>query len=216
MATYLVLQNTYTTVECAVFRDSNLIQFLSIDKKIASADLIPCIKNLLESLHLTLTALDFIAVNQGPGPFTTLRVVIATANGLAFSTRLPLIGVDGLDALLQEFENPFYSTDVALLNAFNNDVYFAIKTEHGVRKGVQTIVTLVQEIMQTQGVIQFMGNGAHLYKEQLQIALGDRAAFAHPAPEVASINQIAMLALHKWQKGATPSKQLMPLYLKTL
>lgn len=216
MATYLVLQNTYHTVELALFKDSTLQASHFLDKMVASKLLIPELNNLLQSTNQALHDLDFIGVNQGPGPFTTLRVVITTANGLAFATGIPLIGVDGLDALIQEFESPAYATCVALLNAFNNDVYFGIKTEQGLRKGVQNIVTLTQELINTEGMIQLMGNGAQLYHNQLQSALNHRAVFTHPQQEVASINQIGLMALHARRQGATPSKQLQPLYLKSL
>lgn len=216
MATYLVLHNTYHSVEIALFKDSTLKASHSLDKMVASKSLIPELNNLLQSANQALSDLDFIGVNQGPGPFTTLRVVITTANGLAFATGIPLIGVDGLDALIQELETPAYGTCVALLNAFNNDVYFGIKTEQGLRKGVQNIVTLTQELINTQGMIQLMGNGAQLYHDQLQSALNHRAVFTHPQQEVASINQIGLMALHAWHQGVTPSKQLLPLYLKSL
>jgi hypothetical protein len=49
-----------------------------------------------------------------PGPFTTLRLVIATMPGISFSTA-PLVGVDGL-ATPQMSTNQDYPVTVALLN----------------------------------------------------------------------------------------------------
>ncbi len=53
----------------------------------------------LEACGLTLGDVTLLAVGLGPGPFTGLRVGLATIEGLAFATGLPVVGVSGLDAL---------------------------------------------------------------------------------------------------------------------
>src|SRR6478735_2358845 len=47
----------------------------------------------------TLDDVQLLAVGLGPGAFTGLRVGLATMQGLAFATGLPIVGVSGLDAL---------------------------------------------------------------------------------------------------------------------
>ena len=54
---------------------------------------------LLEPFGLTLADVDVFAVCVGPGAFTGLRVGIAPAQGLAFATGRPIVGVSALDAL---------------------------------------------------------------------------------------------------------------------
>ena len=54
---------------------------------------------LLAANHATLADVTLLAVGLGPGAFTGLRVGIATMQGLAVATGLPLVGVSGLDAL---------------------------------------------------------------------------------------------------------------------
>ncbi len=53
----------------------------------------------LDSLGLTLADVDVFAVCLGPGAFTGLRVGIAAAQGLAFATSRPIVGISALDAL---------------------------------------------------------------------------------------------------------------------
>jgi tRNA threonylcarbamoyladenosine biosynthesis protein TsaB len=53
----------------------------------------------LAAADLTVRDLTLLAVGLGPGPFTGLRVGLATIEGLAFATGLPVVGVSGLDAL---------------------------------------------------------------------------------------------------------------------
>ena len=54
---------------------------------------------LLAPAGLTLSEVNVFAVCLGPGAFTGLRVGIAAAQGLAFSTGRPIVGISALDAL---------------------------------------------------------------------------------------------------------------------
>src|SRR5471030_2525471 len=98
MKHYLSIQNTYTHVEMALFQDGQLINWVSEDKLRASKHFILLIAGLLQEHQIKFSDLSFVAVNQGPGPFTTLRVVIASVNGLSYATKIPLVGIDALDA----------------------------------------------------------------------------------------------------------------------
>src|SRR5687767_3976293 len=115
MTYFLALQNTYQNVEIALFKDSQILASTTLSKLQASSHSMPAIQELLKTNNLTLKDLSFIGASQGPGPFTTLRVVIATVNGISFSTGIPLIGVDGLDTFLDEQKDSRYPV-VALLN----------------------------------------------------------------------------------------------------
>jgi len=98
MAYFLGLQNTYDSVELGLFSEKpHLIDAHSLPKTQASSELILALAQFLQKHQLHFAQLPFIVVNQGPGPFTTLRTVIATANGLSFASAIPLIGVDALE-----------------------------------------------------------------------------------------------------------------------
>ncbi len=228
---FLAVQNTYKEFELALFQGYECIATLHEDNKLASKKLIPLLKELLSKNQKTLNDLSFIAVNQGPGPFTTLRTIIASVNGLSFATHIPLIGIDGLLALLEEYQNPEYPDTIALLNAFNKDVYFAIekpgkKIETGYKNiydfltdisgtppAVQNFKTNVQEVT-VQETIRFIGNGTDMYKDVIQEALQDNAYIPETIPQTCSINQIAKIGLAFWNKQQDLTDQLLPLYLK--
>lgn len=61
--------------------------------------LAPAIHRTLATLDLTPADLTAVAVTNGPGSYTGLRIGIALAKGLAAARRLPLIGVNTLDVL---------------------------------------------------------------------------------------------------------------------
>ena len=61
--------------------------------------LLPMVKNCLQEASVTPESLDLIAVTQGPGMFTPLRVGVVAAKTMAFVHNIPLVGVDVLESL---------------------------------------------------------------------------------------------------------------------
>lgn len=218
MKHYLSIQNTYTHLEMALFQDSQLINCVAEDKIRASKNFVLLIDSLLKEHHIKFSDLSFLAVNQGPGPFTTLRVVIASVNGLSYATKIPLVGVDALDALLFEHESELYPNTVALLNAFNQDVYFGVSRagQTNAPKGYKNIGTFLQELQASipNQTVRFVGNGAELYHKEITASFGAHAYIPTPMPQTASVNQIGIMGLEQWNKQENVTQELYPLYLK--
>lgn len=213
METFLAIQNTYHQVQMALCIDNRLSDVISLDKTVASKECLLALEKLLIQNSVSFTDLSYIAVNQGPGPFTTLRVVISTVNGLSFSSRIPLIGVNGMQALAHEFTA---IQKVILLNAFTGDVYYRIETNGSIFMGVAKAASTIQLVLEKipHNPILFLGNGITLYKELIATTFGDRAQFPNPLPETASLASIAQLASDYWVSKENISSQLQPLYYK--
>jgi tRNA threonylcarbamoyladenosine biosynthesis protein TsaB len=93
----------------------------------ASSRLIPDLLALLAQADLSLSDLDALVVGRGPGSFTGLRTACAVAQGLAFGTRLPVLGLDTLKALAPPVRAHDASATrvMALLDARMHQVYAA-------------------------------------------------------------------------------------------
>lgn len=61
-----------------------------------SRRLLPMVESLLKEADTDIAQLDYIAVTQGPGSFTGLRIGIAAAQGLAFALALPVVPISSL------------------------------------------------------------------------------------------------------------------------
>lgn len=57
-----------------------------------SSDLLPKIQETLEKNKIRLTDLTGILVSRGPGSFTGIRIGVTTANTLAWSLNIPVLG----------------------------------------------------------------------------------------------------------------------------
>src|SRR5438046_7850367 len=124
MTKYLAIQHTYDTFEIALFINHKLVDKISDDKRHTSKLFIPHLQQLLSKNAISFAELSFCAVNCGPGPFSTLRSIIASVNGLYASTNIPLIGIDGLDATFLEFYDSAYENTAVLLNTFIHASYY--------------------------------------------------------------------------------------------
>ncbi|HXL72919.1 MAG TPA: tRNA (adenosine(37)-N6)-threonylcarbamoyltransferase complex dimerization subunit type 1 TsaB, partial [bacterium] len=71
----------------------------------SSATLLPALQTLLVSQDLTAKDITAVAVALGPGSFTGIRVGIATAEGLAMPSHLPVFGISTLDGLAENLRS---------------------------------------------------------------------------------------------------------------
>lgn len=214
MAVFLAIHARYKDVQWGIFRDAHLIEAGADDNKKVSKNFIMLLDRLLKSHKLALSELSFIAAHQGPAPFTTLRVCLATVNGFAFATGIPLVGINGLEGLIDEHKSPDHVT-VVLLNAFCHEVYYAVhdpatdSVQYGYAPAELFISTVARD---HTGSIAFLGNGVEMYKQSIEQACGTRAQIMHQ--DLISLENIAHRALTAWSRNAV-HHQLMPVYLKS-
>ncbi len=89
-----------------------------------SVELLERIQRLVIECGHTMQSIEAIAVATGPGSFNGLRVALATAKGLAFALRVPLVGISTLDIIAaqqQQWRGPI----CAVLEAGRGELYAA-------------------------------------------------------------------------------------------
>ena len=226
---FISIQGSFQNFEISLFDNKNILA--SIQKKAvrASSILIPEIENLLKKHGLSLEDISFIAIDQGPGAFTSLRVTITLANALAFAQNIPLVGVDGLEALAQETIDSVATKEfevqptllVSLLNAYNKEVYFAIhKITNGliaIEKNYKNIDLLLRELSEkyVSESILFAGNAVDLYQDKIQETFKNKSIILEKSIDVCSSEKIGEMGLEQWNKKENVQKSLYPLYLKS-
>ena len=223
---YLSIQNSYNCLQLALFSQKACLQKVVLLGTRASSHLVLHVDDLLKKQGVTLLDLDFIAIDAGPGAFTSLRVAIASVNGIGFGHKVPLIGVDGLEALLQDDLEKASSNIkkitgvIGLLNAYNHDAYFClapVQEPNNKQKGCKKIYEVIKEAQQMfpDGNLLVIGNGALVFAAELQEAFGDRLVIDTPLQEVPSVERIALLGYQAWLEQKEKSYRITPNYLKT-
>lgn len=215
MTKFLVIHTRYKDVQIGLFNNNKLIDVTADDNKKISKNFLYLTNELLLKNNINLCELNFIAAHQGPAPFTTLRVSLASVNGLAFATHIPLVGVSGLKTFLNEYKSNVNLT-VALLNAFCKEIYYGIFDPETQEISIgyapaQEFIKNIADIF--NGNITFIGNGVDLYREFVYQYLDNRAIILDPLPEMVSLKALGEEAFIEWQNNKCV-EQIMPLYLK--
>ncbi|MBA2307650.1 tRNA (adenosine(37)-N6)-threonylcarbamoyltransferase complex dimerization subunit type 1 TsaB [Candidatus Dependentiae bacterium] len=232
MVVFLVIHARYKDVQWGLFKNGTLIEAAADESKKVSKNFLTMLGFLLQKHELSLSDLSFIAAHIGPAPLTTLRVSLATINGFSFAQGIPLVGVNGLEGLLDE-HSQLDRVTVALLNAFCQEVYYGIddpleghsqRTLHkeeplkastnsvsrgyGRARAEEFIPYLAKHY---PGPLSLVGNGVELYAALIETHLGKQACPL--SYDIVSLETIAHKGLAQWRQGII-DQQLIPLYFK--
>jgi len=132
--TVLAIDTATDAVIAAVLRrdDAGLIEVLAqrvtIDARAHAEQLTPNIVAAVADAGLTVAGIDAVVVGCGPGPFTGLRIGMATAAAFGHALGIPVYGVCSLDAIGGQTAGEV----LVLTDARRREVYWA-RYRDGVR-----------------------------------------------------------------------------------
>lgn len=96
----LALDTSTTQMGLALYDGSQVLaESIWTSSQYHTVELAPALAGLLTRCGLTMESVSALGVAIGPGSFTSLRVGLAFAKGLALARRLPLIGIPTLDVV---------------------------------------------------------------------------------------------------------------------
>lgn len=125
----------------------------------------PFIEKVLNEQGITTAQLDAVAVSEGPGSYTGLRIGVATAKGICYGADKPLIAVNSLQslAMLAIEEKPNVDLLCPMIDARRMEVYTALLDTSGTFTS-DVIAQIVDEQSYADLLerkrIAFFGNGA--------------------------------------------------------
>lgn len=158
-----------------------------------------------------------LAVSLGPGGFTSLRVGLATAQGLAMATGKPLVGCSAFEALVAGAEG-WQGAICPVLEARRGQVYAAFYQRQGaamheIIPGMVTTPDMLCTLVTERTL--FVGSGVRTYGAVFTATLGAQAVCLEGAPEgglAASVARVGHGRLGATTPTAWPA--LTPLYIR--
>lgn len=216
----LALETSAKSVSLAVTENGTLLAQAYQDRGLThSVTLMPLLDGMLKTAGLTLDDMDIIAVAQGPGSFTGIRIGVSAAKGLAWAKALPCCGVSTLEAMAYGVTD-FEGVVVGAMDARRQQVYNALfRTENGrvTRLCADRAVAMelvAEELAAIPEPKLIVGDGAVLLYDFLQKA-GIGYRLASPLHRQQSAAGVALAAEHLAAQGLTCSAQeLQPVYLR--
>lgn len=219
----LAIEASGLTAGCAVACDGKLIGDYNIQyQKTHSQTLVPMLDELKRMTELDLSTLDAIAITEGPGSFTGLRIGAATAKGIALVLDKPILPVPTVDSLAF---NLFGTQDLVcpIMNARRHQVYTGIYEERDkpVRLREQCAVSveeLAQDLNERGREVIFLGDGVPVYQSVLDelLKVPHRYAPGHLAMQRAASTAVLAELLYEEQgeRCLVSSDDFRPEYLR--
>lgn len=168
-------------------------------------------QEILKESSLTFQDLSAIAVSQGPGSYTGLRIGVSAAKGLCYSLDIPLIAVDTLQSLAMQV-NVSEGLIIPMIDARRMEVYSAIFNPKFEKiRNVEAQIIDKNSFSNMEQTIYIVGDCQEKLKTVLtgsNFVFLDKVIFP-------SANEMSFLSYSKYQKSDTVDVAYFePYYLK--
>lgn len=174
------------------------------------------VDRLLIDNGVSLSQLDAIAVTQGPGSFTGIRVGLSLVKALAYGVDIPVISLSSLRCLAQQAFRRLQSQQVlAVMDARLQEVYCgAYKNHAGVMKSTSPDTVMAISAWQApEGSWTVLGSGAALIKE-IHEKQNQVCTFTEEVHYPEALDLLALAQLDFQQGNLCSAHDLNDLYLQ--
>ena len=183
----------------SVIEDNKLICEYTINtKKTHSQKLMPMIENMLNISDININDIDLIAVCEGPGSFTGLRIGMSTVKAISHINKLPIVGVNSLEVLAANM-NLCDKKICSILDAQRTQVYYGkYKFESNQIVELNSIDVieideLLQELSDSGEEWVLVGEAVYKYEDKIKdLSNIYIAASSHNVNKASSLCAIAM------------------------
>ncbi len=213
----LAIDTSSLVLSCALAEPDKLVAEWTVQKRLThSEQLIPHLDEMMKEAGVEKSQIDGIAVSIGPGSFTGLRIGLATAKMASYIWKVPLVGVDTLEALAWNMAGA-QAFILPLVDAQRGNVYAALYGAfQDIWNEAPAEVAPIDEVMEAAvkhgGPIIAVGECADKYKEKLQAA---GILVAAPQNRCCRAGSVALAGLARLAKGEKDDPlQLLPNYIR--
>lgn len=219
----LAVECSATPCSAAVVEDGKIISSAFVNVKLThSQTLMPMVESVLKSAMLSINDIEGLAVSEGPGSFTGIRIGISAVKGIAAAKKIPCVGVSTLRAIAENFAD----TDCivcSVMDARCNQVYNALfDIKDGVIERIcedRAILCdeLAEEIkiltQKREKAVIIAGDGAEVFYPFVKEL--DNVMISNSAKRYQNAVGVALEAEKAFSRGETVSpNELLPVYLR--
>ena len=176
-------------------------------------------EDLLTQCGKTAADVTAVAVAEGPGSFTGIRIGVAAAKGFAWGREIPCYGISTLEAMAETL-SIWDGYICPVMDARRSQVYNALfKAEKGIITRVAedraiALADLAAELETLDGPIFLVGDGSNLTHKTLSGQIPTLVSPAEHRMHQRAVG-VAILAARQAKEGAAPSGgALTPNYLR--
>ncbi len=179
-------------------------------------ELAPAIQQLMARCAVQPGDLEALGVALGPGSFTSLRIGLAVAKGMALALHLPLVGVPTLDILASQVPTSDLPL-VTLLQAGRGRLavnFYTTVMGSGWQSHSDAKVMTVDELSDAIRKPTLVWGELSAHERQVLARKRKNVVLASPAQALRRPSYLAEMAWHRYQLGKTDEVvSLAPIYL---
>ena len=131
----LAIECTHEALSAAVLKAGIVTEAVSSDWKRAAESLVPLVEQVMTESRLNRQELECIALSSGPGSFTSLRIGMSVAKGIAYGLGIPLIPAPTMPAMAASLRAAA-GTVMAVIPARKGEYYYASYRAEDLSSGV--------------------------------------------------------------------------------
>ena len=153
------------------------------------------IEELLNETALNFKDLTAVAISQGPGSYTGLRIGVSSAKGFCYALNIPLIAIDTLELLARRISIT-EGIIVPMIDARRMEVYSAIFDVNYTKiRKVEAEIIDSNSYTDIQNNIHLVGDGINKFKD----VLTDEKFIFHEDITYPSANEMSLLSYEKFK-----------------
>ncbi|MGN7478684.1 tRNA (adenosine(37)-N6)-threonylcarbamoyltransferase complex dimerization subunit type 1 TsaB [Solibacillus silvestris] len=195
---WLGIDTANAPLSVAIVNDQKVVAEVVQNIKLThSVGAMPAIEEAIKKAGLIPGNIEAIAVSEGPGSYTGVRIGVTLAKTLAWSLQKPLVGISSLKVLAANARVADYAI-CSLIDARRQNVYAGVYEGGTLNTVIEDyhdhIDGLLQKLQQLERPIIFVGTDAGIYFGKIKEALGDlaiRAPFTMDLPRASELIALA-------------------------
>jgi len=176
--------SNYVLGVAIIDEDKVIGEYITNINKNHSVRVMPAIEALLKDVDVKPSELTKIVVAEGPGSYTGVRIGVTIAKTLAWTLNIPLVGVSSLKVVAATVGRYFNGVISPLFDARRGQIYTGLyefsagQIETVIQDKLILSKDWVQELMEQNKQILFVGNDLPLHRSVIEEVLAERARFA--------------------------------------
>jgi tRNA threonylcarbamoyladenosine biosynthesis protein TsaB len=195
---WLGIETANAPLSVAIVSDGKVVAEVVQNIKLThSVGAMPAVEEVMRKAGIEAAQIDAVAVSEGPGSYTGVRIGVTLAKTLAWSLQKPLVGVSSLKTLAANARMA-NSMICALFDARRQNVYAGVYEGDSLNTVVEDyhdhIDGLLEKLKAYNRPILFVGTDVTMYFEKIKEVLGEyaiRAPFTLDLPRASELISIA-------------------------
>ena len=175
---WLGIDTSNVPLSIAVVQDGQLlVEWTSSLKVTHSVGAMPAVEEALKHANINPSDIGAIAVAEGPGSYTGVRIGVTIAKTLAWTLKIPLVGVSSLQTMAGN-GSLFDGLICPIMDARRDNVFSAIYSKEltaFLPDGHYAIETILEKLASRAENVLFVGKDVPIHWEAIQRVLGKRA-----------------------------------------